>query len=118
MADFVRLPDGSLILTRDRPEAEPSQWEKIKAALSRLASAALPQRTQVAPFWIPQQVVPLPTAAAPVAVPESVQPSLPSYNDWKDVEKEVEARKKVVEGLGEFPQRMMASPLVEGKLSE
>ena len=116
MADFIRLPNGSLILTRDTPP-EQSKWQKIKGAMSRLASLALPRRPEPAPYWIPQQVVPMPEPVAPSSEPASA-PSLPAYNSnpWSEIEDKAKDRERIVKELGDFPKRMMESPLVEGRL--
>lgn len=105
MPEFTRLPDGTLIL---RGTPAPSKPSGLKAALMGFMDAmrGAPKPEQ---WWIEKPKV----SAAPAPAPA---PALPAYNAWGDIEKEAAERNRITSGLGEFPQRMLASPLAEGRL--
>lgn len=105
MPEFTRLPDGSLILRGTPAPAKPSG---LKAALMGFMDAmrGAPKPEQ---WWIEK-----PKVAS--AAPAPSAPALPAYNAWGDIEKEMAERDRITSGLGEFPKRMLASPLAEGRL--
>lgn len=118
------MPDGSLVMMQNpqaynpwtmqsyqdmapaQPQA-PGTWDRFRSAVSRFLRPAQAQNK----WWIQQ---PQPVAARPA---QAQAPALPPYNDWDQIQAEAENRAKIVEQLGEFPQRMMESPLVEGRLT-
>jgi hypothetical protein len=118
MPDFVQLPDRSLILRGDKP-APKSTMDNLKSAIAGFIDAMRPG-PKPPPWWIEQQVQK--TQARPPAVPTqgtapaSNAPALPAYNEWSAIEGEAANRERIKSQLGDFPQRMMASPLVEGRL--
>lgn len=117
MPDFQRLPDGSLIL-RGTPAPPKSRLESLKAAIAGFIDAMRPA-PKVQPYWLPpQDQAQAAPAPAPAQAAAPAAPGLPVYNSgpWGEIESKAQDRQRIVEQLGEFPQRMMASPLVEGRL--
>ena len=107
MPEFTRTPEGALIL-RGQPAPPKTASSSLTAALKGFMDAmrGVPKSEQ---WWIekPRQ------ASVPVSV---AAPALPSYNQWNEIDKAAAERARIKSQLGEFPKRMMASPLVEGRL--
>ena len=115
MPEFIRLPDGSLIL-RGQPPKPKSKLESLKAAIAGFIDAMRPA-PKVQPYWIPQDKAPvLVTAPVPVQSSAPAPAGLPAYNPWSEIEGKASDRQRIVRELGDFPKRMMESPLVEGRL--
>ena len=108
MSDFVRLPDGSLILTGDK--VPPSLWDRIKAG----ASAILPERfnPKPAPWWIP---APQTVQARPAPPPVAASRPVPSAKEWGEAESETLHRQRINEAMGTFPGRVLASKYFVGE---
>lgn len=88
--DFKPLPGGGIVLRGDGSHQNPQRVKKGKA------------------WWISE--TPSPAPPAPSQNPEP--------GPWQDIDSMVQRRERVVNGLGEFPQRMLKSPLVEGRLKK
>lgn len=114
MPDFIRLPDGSLVM-HGAPKPPASESYGFKAALRGFMDA-MRGVPRPAPAPEPAPAPAAAPAAAPAPASASNAPALPPYNAWGEIDAAVADRDRIKQGLGEFPQRMMASPLVEGRL--
>lgn len=116
MPDFIRLPDGSLVM-HGAPKPPASSGGGLKAALAGFMDAmrGAPKPEQ---WWIekPKTVQARAPVAVPSAAPASNAPALPAYNQWNEINAAAAGRERIKQGLGDFPKRMMASSLVEGRL--
>lgn len=117
MPDFVKMPDGSLIMV-GTPKPQPSAWERFKAAVKSIPDRFSPKP---APWWIaqPQAVQALePVVKVPVMQQTAQQltaaPAVP-VNDFDEAEKEAAKRQAIVQQLGTLPRNVMASKFFIGK---
>lgn len=114
MADFVRLPDGSLILTGNRPVVVPTKLDRAKAAVSNFISRFRPAPPTPPAWWIPQ---PVPASSPPATgVPVATAAPGARVNPFAEVEAESARQAMLAAELGPFATRVMNSPqLIEGK---
>ncbi len=113
--EFQRLPDGSLILRGQKP-APPTRWQSIRAAVASFLDSLRPKSAQPTLVWLPDYQGSAATAEPVAQVPPSSPGALPAYNEWAAIEGKIAERERIKRELGSFPQQMMQSPLVEGKL--
>lgn len=114
--DFVRLPDGSLIMTGNKPVQQPGMLDRLRAAASSIIPAGMFKRTAEpsVPWWIaqPQSAV---QGAAQAPAPTNA-PSAPGQQAWDAIAKEAAHEEAIASQLGDVSKRILASPqLVEGK---
>jgi hypothetical protein len=114
MPDFVRMPDGSLVLTGNRPVVMPTtRMDRAKAAVSGILSRFRPQPPAPPKWWIPQ---PLPPSASPVTAAPAPQGPALKVNPFAEVEAESARQEALAAELGPFATKVMNSPqLIEGK---
>lgn len=113
---MVKLPDGSLIMTGQKPvHAKPGMLAGLR---DYFAAKLRPRPAQEQPYWIPQ-----PAPVAPVVAPAPAQPAspapggaLPNYNEWSAIEDEVAKEQRIKDAMGALPQNVMSNRfLIEGK---
>lgn len=114
MADFIRMPDGSLILTGNRPVTIPTKLDRAKAAVSNFFSRFRPAPPDAPAWWIPQPVPPSSESSAP-GIPATTALGA-RVNPFAEVEAESARQQMLAAELGPFATKVMASPqLIEGK---
>lgn len=111
-SDFVRLPDGSLVMTGNRQVQQPGMLDRLRAAASQIIPAGMFARAaEPAPPWWIQQPQPVSVAAT---VPTNA-PSKPGQGDWDAIARESAHEQAIAATLGDFSNRVMNSPeLIEG----
>lgn len=121
MPDFVKMPDGSLIMV-GQPRQQPSAWERFKATVK-----SIPDRfsAKPAPWWIEQpRQAPVVVQAREPMIPVMQQtaqqllappPSAAPVNDFEEAEKEAKKRAEIVKQFGDVPRRILASEFFVGK---
>lgn len=115
MADFVRMPDGSLILTGNRPVVVPTKLDRAKAAVSNFISRFRPAPPSPPAWWIPQPVPASSTSPAPGPIVPTAAPGA-RVNPFAEVEAESARQQMLAAELGPFAAKVMNSPqLIEGK---
>lgn len=112
--EFVRLPDGSLVMTGNRPAPSIGMLDRLRAAASRFIPSGLRGGGEPAvPWWIAQ---PAPQQEAASAAPAPIVISTNKVDPWAAVEREAAHEQAIADQLGDFSRRVMASPqLIEGK---
>jgi len=119
MPDFVKMPDGSLIMV-GTPKAQPSAWERFKATVKAIPDRFRPKP---APWWIAQPQAPV-VQAREVQVPVMQQtaqqllappPGAAPVNDFEEAEKEANKRAAIVKQLGDVPRNVLASEFFVGR---
>ena len=114
--DFVRLPDGSLIMTGNRQVQQPGMLDRLRAAASSIIPAGIFKRTAEpsVPWWIAQPQVAA-QGAAPAPAPTNA-PSAPGQQAWDAIAKEAAHEEAIKNQLGDFSQKVLNSPqLIEGR---
>lgn len=113
--EFVRMPDGSLVMTGQRQVQTPGMFDRLKAAASSIIPAGLFQRNAepAVPWWIAQpaatEAVTQAVAPAPVMQGGKVDP-------WEAIAKESAHEQGLANELSGFSKAVMASPqLIEGR---
>ena len=113
--DFVRLPDGSLIMTGNRQVQQPGMLDRLRAAASSIIPAGIFKRTAEpsVPWWIAQPQAA--AQAAPAPAPTNA-PSAPGQQAWDAIAREAAHEEAIKNQLGDLSTRVMNSPqLIEGK---
>jgi len=114
--DFVRLPDGSLIMTGNRQVQQPGMLDRLRAAASSIIPAGMFKRTAEpsVPWWIAQPQAAA-QGAAPVPAPTNA-PSARGQEDWNAIAREAAHEEAIASQLGDVSKRILASPeLIEGR---
>lgn len=107
---MVKLPDGSLIMTGQKPvQAKPGMLAGLR---DYFAAKLNPQPTQDQ-YWIAQ---PAPVATAPVQAGVAPGAPLPPYSAWGEIEDMVVKEKAIADQLGPVSKKIMDSKeLIEGR---
>lgn len=109
MADFIKMPDGSLIMV-GKPAPKPSAWERFKATVRAIPDRFSPKP---APWWIEQrQAV---QARAPVAPAQPVAVQQAGPTGFGEAEAETARMQRINREFGTLPQRVLASEFFVGK---
>jgi len=118
MPDFVKMPDGSLIMV-GKPAPKQSAWERFKATVRAIPDRFSPKP---APWWIeqPRQAAPVVQAREAVPVMQQTAQQLTAaptvaVNDFEEAEKEAAKRAAIVQQFGDVPRRILASEFFVGK---
>jgi hypothetical protein len=114
--DFVRMPDGSLVMTGRSQVQAPSVLDRLKAAASSVIPAGLMRRSEPAvPWWIAQPQAAQAGGPAPLPMPTNA-PVAKGQSDWDAIAREAAHEQALAAQLGDFSTRVMNSPqLIEGK---
>jgi len=119
MPDFVKMPDGSMIMV-GAPKAQPSAWERFKTAVKSIPDRFSPKP---APWWIEQpRAMPVQAREPMVNVPVMQQtaqqltaaPAV-AVDDFEEAEREAAKRAAIVQQLGSVPRNVLASEFFVGK---
>lgn len=107
---MVKLPDGSLIMTGQKPvEAKPG----MLAGLRSYFAAKLKSQTAQDQYWIAQ---PTPVITAPTQATATPGTPLPPYSAWGEIEDMVAKEKAIADQLGPVSKKIMDSKeLIEGR---
>lgn len=109
---MVKLPDGSLIMTGQKPvHAKPG----MLAGLRSYFAAKLNPQPPVDKYWIPQPA-PLPASSPSQPAPLAPGEPLPSYSAWGEIEDAVLREQRIKDELGGVSKAILNSPqIIEGK---
>lgn len=119
MPDFVKMPDGSLVLI-GKPAPKQSAWERFKSTVRAIPDRFSPKP---APWWIeqPRQVEAPPVQARVPVMQMTAQqllappPGATPVNDFEEAEKQANKRAQIVRELGPVPRQILASEFFVGK---
>lgn len=114
MADFRKLPDGSLVMRGQPPPAPPpSLWQRLRGAIGLMPVQA--QEPSPVPWWmnLPPQAESAPAAPAQPATPVPTT----AAQDWGDIANEVAYRDSVIKAMGEGPKKILANEYLMGTKS-
>lgn len=119
MPDFVKMPDGSLIMV-GAPKPQLSAWERFKNTVKSIPDRFSPKP---APWWIEQpRAMPVQAREAQVPVMQQTaqqllapSPGAAPVNDFEEIAKEEAKRSALVKQLGDVPRNVLASQFFVGK---
>jgi hypothetical protein len=124
--EFIPLEGGGFILRRVPEPEQLTAWQRFRRRIGDFFRGLRPPPE---PPKLPSWMIEADRQRAAEAAQRDFQP-LPLYDEkallqafeappgtdpWEEIRKEVETRQRIVTSLGEFPRRMLESPLVEGR---
>jgi len=116
-ADFVRMPDGSLVMTGNRQVQQPGMLDRLRAAASSIIPVGLFNKSAepAAPWWIAQPQASSQGASSPVPAPTNA-PSARGQQEWDAIAREAAHEEAIANQLGDVSKSILASPqLIEGR---